>query len=260
MVALFTPFTEEQRDAIVDQYESGVTVVELRSQFRCRQSRITDVLHERGIDPVKRRFRHSPEQRRAIAERYAAGELSASIAADYGGTTTTIRNAARDEGVPINSRGNRYRQFSREEIEDMATRWQSGESQGSIAGSFDTIQSVISRVLISNGYRRPSDRIKPKGGRYLSPEGYWKVYIEPDHPFASMRPRAGYTPEHRLVMAEHLGRPLRRSEQVHHIDGNRQNNAIENLQLRQGWHGKGVIMKCACCGSTDIISVKLDES
>ena len=37
--------------------------------------------------------------------------------------------------------------------------------------------------------------------------------------------------EHRVVMARHLGRPLARSECIHHIDGDRANNAIDNLEL-----------------------------
>jgi hypothetical protein len=37
--------------------------------------------------------------------------------------------------------------------------------------------------------------------------------------------------EHRYVMAEHLGRPLTDEEVVHHRDGDRKNNAIENLEL-----------------------------
>jgi len=36
---------------------------------------------------------------------------------------------------------------------------------------------------------------------------------------------------HRLVAALLLGRPLRRDEDVHHIDGNRGNNLPENLMV-----------------------------
>jgi hypothetical protein len=37
--------------------------------------------------------------------------------------------------------------------------------------------------------------------------------------------------EHRHVMAKHLGRPLLRTEVVHHIDGDGLNNDVSNLQI-----------------------------
>lgn len=68
-----------------------------------------------------------------------------------------------------------------------------------------------------------------KGGRVLS-KGYWEIYC-PGHPNA--RKWTHYIPEHRLVMEKVLGRYLLPSEVVHHRDGNRQNNDLENLVVFQ---------------------------
>ena len=89
-------------------------------------------------------------------------------------------------------------------------------------------------------------------------KGYALVYVPTEDPFACMRPESHrYVLEHRLVMARHLGRPLERHETVHHINGDKLDNRIENLQLRRNHHGNGQTHRCLDCGSHNIESIPL---
>jgi predicted nucleic acid-binding Zn ribbon protein len=77
----------------------------------------------------------------------------------------------------------------------------------------------------------------PVGTTRPTTNGY--VTIKTDH---------GWAAQHRQVLADHIGRPLLPTETVHHKDGNRANNTIDNLELRVGRHGRGATQAhCATC-------------
>lgn len=61
-------------------------------------------------------------------------------------------------------------------------------------------------------------------GRYLNSDGYVQLYRRVDG-------RWRHIGEHRVVMEEHLGRRLEAYENVHHKNGQRADNRIENLEL-----------------------------
>lgn len=73
---------------------------------------------------------------------------------------------------------------------------------------------------------------KGKGrGRHKSTNGYILVIVDSKDTFAKMRQGDGYVYEHRLLMAKNLGRCLKKWEMVHHINGKKDDNKLDNLIL-----------------------------
>lgn len=85
-----------------------------------------------------------------------------------------------------------------------------------------------------------------KTGKTISPHGYVVLC-------SKMWGKNHTRYEHRVVMENHLGRSLLRNEIVHHKNGNKLDNRIENLELHSRAshnrkHGKGDLLKCRKCG------------
>ena len=201
--------------------------------------------------------------KKEIAERYAAGESRLTLEGVFDCSGPTITKAIKLFGDGMRRQGQGSRKFSVEDIIEMDRQWEAGVSQTGIARHFHTHQSIIIKTFQDRGIvletRRPSEDNHGswKGGRVVNGAGYVSVLVSRNSPYARMRNSGNYVPEHRLVMAKSFGRVLHRSESVHHINGDNSDNRLENLQLRQGSHGKNVAFRCNNCGSCDVVPVPI---
>lgn len=90
--------------------------------------------------------------------------------------------------------------------------------------------------------------------KIASGNGYVLVWA-PDHPHAQ-RKRVF---EHRLVMEAHLGRLLLPGETIHHKNGVRDDNRIENLELFSATHPRGARVSDQVEWAVSVLSIYRPE-
>lgn len=251
---------EKVRRRVVPEFRKMGNAAAVAARLDIGHTTVLRVLAEAGIPratPTQAHpHRFSPEGEREVVRRYVAGERSGVIAREMECSVFLIRKLAKKAGCIILGRGNRVRDFTPDQLSEMKAMWAAGESQKAIGRRFGAAQPTISMALRREGVeavsRRPSGSRHGNwsGGRITTGDGYVIVMLEKNDPLAEMRSRGGYVREHRLVMARSLGRVLARNETVHHINGKRDDNRIENLELWHSRHPRGervAEQHCATC-------------
>lgn len=205
-------FSSETERQMASAYESGESTTSLALRYNATSARIGKILNRRGVIMRKQhQKRFTKAQREEIAIRYRSGESTTQIASSLGVKHPSIANALRYEGVQLRGRA----ELAKSRVGKAHPNFGKKMSPGSIA-------KMKLNIPDRQGEQSPSW----KGGRYRA-NGYIYVYA-PNHPHAT---KMGYVREHRLEMEKHLNRRLKRSEVVHHVNGARDDNRIENLML-----------------------------
>lgn len=250
---------ERDEGEIVRLYiEEGLNGPQIAARVGLGATTVYRVLHRNGVDAQNRRWslyydelQTSPQR---LIDDYQAGASLAEVADRHGVSNLTVRNVLARHGIPRRRVGGRNRPLDEAETERAVELRRKGLPLDDIAAEMHRGLHHIRTALEPLGLHR---RFPPQRKPRVNTEGYVRVWVPDDDPMRSMSSPQGWVAEHRLVMARSMGRPLSPDETVHHRNGDPGDNRIENLQLRQGNHGKGVQLACRDCGSHNIEAVDL---
>lgn len=178
---------------------------------------------------MPRKIFSSQNAEQLLCELWDAGESASEIALRFDCSATTVRDNLRRLGKELLEDGGLSESGRRKISESSKRQWQAGKTPPMTGKSHSRkTKKQISKKQSGeqnhnwNGGRK---KVKAKSGK-----GHYVYIKSPGHPRTEDK-STDYVPEHCLVMEQHLGRYLLQNEEVHHRNGIKDDNRIENLEL-----------------------------
>lgn len=266
--------SSDTRAEAVALYQAGVPAPEVAARLGIGSSTIYRWLNAAGIVPAdliaageRAKFGGaSAEQAERMEALYLEGRSLREVAEQSSVSPNVVHRILQQRGVEIRGRGATAQPIIGDNRDRVISLWESGEAIDAIVNQVGAGRDRVKQCLRAAGYepeiriRRGERHASWKEGAFVTANGYRFLIVRDGEPFTQMRNSLGYVAEHRLVMARSLGRPLAEHETVHHLNGVRDDNRLENLQLRSGRHGKGAAFRCRACGSHDVEAVSIAEA
>ena len=132
---------------------------------------------------------------------------------------------------------------------EIAAHYAERRSLVATGAKFGVSPTTVGKIIREHGMtprpgggRRKPPGSPPRWSRRIASNGYavWYGWVPGQNRYQVIA-------EHRLVLERELGRPLARHEEVHHRNGIRDDNRLQNLELRLRPHGSGAT-HCPHCG------------
>lgn len=122
--------------------------------------------------------------------------------------------------------------FSPKIESEICEQYKNGMTKQKLGIKYDASENVIKRILKINNIkiRSRSEAQGKKSPGHKNLAGYIVVYLMESEKKLNPNKTSAIL-QHRLIMARHLNRPLESHENVHHINGKRDDNRLENLEL-----------------------------
>lgn len=260
-----TQYVREHPEEVVAAYAELKSTAKVGAKYKVDPGTIFTLLKKLGVKMDGHKvYQASLRQlddatEKVLAHKYSEGGKITRLAKEFKVSVATATAAVTRAGGTL--RENDRPRMQPGELEQMLDLHTQGLTQAKIAEILDRSEAFVMHALREAGRECPvrsgARHSSWKGGEYTrgtqeEGRGYVYALVQTEDPLFSMADKRGYVLKHRLVMARKLGRPLTESETVHHKDGDRANNIPDNLQLRQGKHGKGAVNCCLDCGSVNL--------